>query len=113
MAILINSETKILIQGITGKSGLSACVDLLDYGMKVVGGVTPGKGGQEALGLPVFNSVKEAVSAVGPIGATMVNVPPLLTLDAALEAIDAGIPLIHMFVAIIVRRVCILELCIG
>ena len=97
MAILVNRDTKVLIQGITGKSGLSACVDLLDYGMKVVGGVTPGKGGQEVLGLPVFDSVKEAVSAVGPIDATMVNVPPLLTLDAALEAIDVGISLVHMF----------------
>lgn len=97
MAILVNSETKVLIQGITGKSGLSACADLLDYGMKVVGGVTPGKGGQEAMGLPVFNSVKELVDALGPVDCAMVNVPPMLTLDAAMEAIDAGIPLVHIF----------------
>lgn len=97
MAILVNSETKVLIQGITGKSGLSACADLLDYGMKVVGGVTPGKGGQELMGLPVFNSVKELVSAFGPVDCAMVNVPPMLTLDAAIEAIDAEIPLIHIF----------------
>lgn len=97
MAILVNSETKVLIQGITGKSGLSACADLLDYGMKVVGGVTPGKGGQEAMGLPVFNSVKELVTSLGSVDCAMVNVPPLLTLDAAMEAIDAGIGLLHIF----------------
>ncbi len=97
MAILVNSETKVLIQGITGKSGLSACADLLDYGMQVVGGVTPGKGGQVAMGLPVFNSVRELVAALGLVDCAMVNVPPLLTLDAAMEAIDAQIPLIHIF----------------
>lgn len=97
MAILVNSETKVLIQGITGKSGLSACADLLDYGMKVVGGVTPGKGGQEAMGLPVFNSVGELVGALGPVDCAMVNVPPLLTMEAAMEAIDVGIPLVHIF----------------
>lgn len=97
MAILVNSETKVLIQGITGKSGLSACADLLNYGMKVVGGVTPGKGGQEALGLPVFNSVKDLVESLGPVDCAMINVPPMLTLDAAMEAINAQIPLIHIF----------------
>ena len=107
MAILVNSETKVLIQGITGKSGLSACADLLDYGMKVVGGVTPGKGGQEAMGLPVFNSVKELTGQLGSVDCAMVNVPPMLTLDAAMEAIDAGIPLIHIFA----ERVPVLDTC--
>lgn len=97
MAILVNSETKVLIQGITGKSGLSACADLLAYGMKVVGGVTPGKGGQEAMGLPVFNSVRELIESIGLVDCAMVNVPPLLTLDAVMETIDAQISLIHIF----------------
>ncbi len=98
MAILVNKETKVLIQGITGKSGVLACTELLDYGMQVVGGVTPGKGGQEVSGVPVFNSVAEAVSAVGSVDVSMVYVPPLLARDAAIEAIDAKIPLVHIFV---------------
>lgn len=98
MAILVNSQTKILIQGITGKSGLQVVPELLDYGMKVVGGVTPGKGGQEVMGLPVFNSIKEAVAVVGEVGASMVYVPPLMAKDAAIEAINAKIPLVNIFV---------------
>ena len=72
--------------------------ELLDYGMKVVAGVTPGKGGQEVNDVPVFNSIKEAVDAVGPFDVSMVYVPPLLARDAAIEAIDAKIPLVHIFV---------------
>lgn len=98
MAILVNSETKILIQGITGKSGLQVVPELLDYGMKVLGGVTPGKGGQEVMGLPVFNSINEAMATVGEVDASMVYVPPLMAKDAALEAIEAGIGLVNIFV---------------
>ena len=72
--------------------------ELLDYGMKVVAGVTPGKGGQEVDDVPVFNSIKEAVDEVGPFDVSMVYVPPLLARDAAIEAIDAKIPLVHIFV---------------
>ncbi|KKR48173.1 MAG: Succinyl-CoA synthetase alpha chain [Candidatus Curtissbacteria bacterium GW2011_GWA1_40_16] len=98
MAILVNRDTRILIQGMTGRSGMQVVGELLDYGMKVVAGVTPGKGGQEVNDVPVFNSIKEAVDAVGPFDVSMVYVPPLLARDAAIEAIDAKIPLVHIFV---------------
>ena len=98
MSILVNKETRILIQGITGRSGVPVTSELLDYGVKVVSGVTPGKGGQEVDTVPVFNSVREAIEEVGPIDVSMVYVPPLLTKDAAMEAIEAEVPLVHIFV---------------
>jgi len=98
MAILVNRETKILIQGITGRSGIQVAKELISYGSKVVGGVTPGKGGQEVEGLPVFSSVGEAIDALGKIDVSMVYVPPLAAKDAALEAIDAKVPLVEIFV---------------
>lgn len=98
MAILINRATKILIQGITGKSGMQVVPELLDYGMKVVAGVTPGKGGQQVMGVPVFNSVGDAIKSVGKVDASMVYVPPLMARDAATEAIENKIPLVHIFV---------------
>lgn len=97
MAILVDKETRVLIQGITGKSGVQVAGELLDYGTKVVAGVTPGKGGQVVDTVPVFNSVKEAVVAVGPVDVAMVYVPPLLAKDAAIEAIENKIPLIEIF----------------
>lgn len=96
--ILVNRETKILIQGITGRSGIQVTRELLSYGSKVVGGVTPGKGGQEVEGLPVFNSVREAIGALGEIDVSMTYVPPLLARDAALEAIENGVSLVEIFV---------------
>ena len=98
MAILVNRETRILIQGITGKSGWQVVPELLDYGMKVVGGVTPGKGGQDVMGLPVFNTVDDLIKVVGEVDASMVYVPPLMAKDAAIEAINAKIPLVNIFV---------------
>ena len=98
MAILVNIGTRVLIQGITGKSGREVTSELLDYGTKVVAGVTPGKGGQEVDTVPVFGSIKEAVNEVGQIDCSMVYVPPLMAKDAALEAIEAQIPLVHIFV---------------
>lgn len=98
MAILVNKETKILIQGITGRSGIGVTRELLSYGSRVVGGVTPGKGGQEVEGLPVFNSVKEATASLGKVDVSMVYVPPLLAKDAALEAIENEVPLVEIFV---------------
>lgn len=98
MAILVNKKTKILIQGITGKSGMQVVPELLDYGMQIVGGVTPGKGGQEVLGITVFNSVAEAIGSVGKVDASMVYVPPLLAKGAAFEAIENKISLVHIFV---------------
>lgn len=98
MAILVNKDTRVLIQGITGKSGRVVTSELLDYGTKVVAGVTPGKAGQEIDTVPVFNSITDAVSRVGKVDASMVYVPPLFAKDAALESIEAKIPLIHIFV---------------
>lgn len=93
MAILINKSTKVITQGITGKSGQFHTEQCLAYGSKFVGGVTPGKGGQEALGLPIFDTVYEACLAVKP-DATMIFVPPPFAANSILEAEDAGIPLI-------------------
>lgn len=93
MSILINKKTKVITQGITGKSGKFHTEQCLAYGSDFVGGVTPGKGGQEILGLPVFNSVKEAKEATG-CDATMIFVPPPFAAAAILEAEAAGIPLI-------------------
>lgn len=98
MAILVSRDTRVLIQGITGRSGVQVTSELLDYNMKVVAGVTPGKGGQEVDTVPVFNSVDDAMKAVGPIDAAMVYVPPLAAYKAVMESIEAGISLIHIFV---------------
>lgn len=98
MAILVGKHTRILIQGITGRSGIQVTSELLDYDMRVIAGVTPGKGGQEVDSVPVFNSVKEAISSVGDVDVSMVYVPPLFARDAAIEAIESKIPLVHIFV---------------
>ncbi|HCD31185.1 MAG TPA: succinate--CoA ligase subunit alpha, partial [Phycisphaerales bacterium] len=94
MSILINSDTKVICQGITGSAGAFHTKGCLDYGTKMVGGVTPGKGGQKDVnGLPIFNTVSEAVEATGA-DATMIFVPPPFAADAVLEAADAGITVI-------------------
>jgi succinyl-CoA synthetase alpha subunit len=90
MSILVNQETRVLCQGITGSAGQFHTKYCLAYGTKMVGGVTPGKGGSTTLELPVFDTVEEAVAATGA-NATMIFVPPPFTADAILEAVDAGI----------------------
>jgi succinyl-CoA synthetase alpha subunit len=90
MSILINKDTRVLCQGITGKVGQFHTKGCLEYGTKMVGGVTPGKGGSTVLDLPVFDTVAEAVEKTGA-DATMIFVPPPFTADAILEAVDAGI----------------------
>ncbi|MGR9051740.1 MAG: succinate--CoA ligase subunit alpha [Gammaproteobacteria bacterium] len=90
MAILINENTRVIVQGFTGKIGSFHAEDMIKYGTKVVGGVTPGKGGQTHLGLPVFNTVKEAVEQVGA-EACISFVPPAFAADSIMEAADAGI----------------------
>ncbi|MFN4180259.1 MAG: succinate--CoA ligase subunit alpha [Armatimonadota bacterium] len=91
MAILVNKDTKVLVQGITGREGEFHTKLMLDYGTKIVAGVTPGKGGQNVHGVPVFDSVQEAVNSVGPIDVSIVFVPAPFAADAVLEALDAGI----------------------
>ena len=93
MSILINKDTKVICQGFTGSQGTFHSEQALAYGTKLVGGVTPGKGGTTHLGLPVFNTVKEAVEATGAT-ATVIYVPAAFGKDSILEAIDAGIKVI-------------------
>jgi len=92
MSILIDSETRVIVQGITGGEGTFHTQQMLEYGTKVVGGVTPGKGGQTAEGLPVFNTVSEAVEETGAT-ASIIFVPGAFAADAIVEAADAGIAL--------------------
>lgn len=91
MAILVNKDTKVLVQGITGREGEFHTKLMLEYGTKIVAGVTPGKGGQTVHGVPVFDSVREAVDSVGPIDVSIVFVPAPFAADAVLEALDAGV----------------------
>ncbi|WP_298953834.1 succinate--CoA ligase subunit alpha [uncultured Methylobacterium sp.] len=93
MSILIDETTPILVQGITGDKGSFHAREMLDYGSKVVGGVTPGKGGRSHLGIPVFNTVKEAVRETGATTSITFVAPPFAA-DAIMEAADAGIRLI-------------------
>ncbi|MDQ1264572.1 MAG: succinyl-CoA synthetase alpha subunit [Campylobacterota bacterium] len=92
MSILVNKDTKVIVQGFTGKEGSFHAEQCLAYGTKIVGGVTPNKGGTEHLGQPVFNTVKEAVKATGAT-VSMIFVPPAFVADAVMEAADAGIEL--------------------
>jgi malate-CoA ligase subunit alpha len=90
MTILLNEETRVIVQGFTGKIGTFHAEEMMEYGTNLVGGVTPGKGGKEHLGKPVFNTVKEAVSEVGA-EASIIFVPGAFAADSIMEAADAGI----------------------
>ena len=94
MSILIDENTTVVIQGITGREGSARARFMLDYGTKVLGGVTPGRGGSEVWGLPVFNNVKEATEKFGPIEASVTFVPGPQVKDAVIEAIEAGVKFI-------------------
>ena len=93
MSVLVNEKTRLLVQGFTGREGTFHAQQMIEYGTNVVGGVTPGKGGTQQEGFPLFNSVAEAVSKTGA-NASMVFVPPGGAADAILEAADAGIALV-------------------
>jgi succinyl-CoA synthetase alpha subunit len=93
MSILLNRDSRVIIQGFTGSEGTFHATQMIEYGTRVVGGVTPGKGGQNHLNLPVFNTVRDAVAATGA-DVSVIFVPPSFAADAILEAADAGIKLI-------------------
>ena len=93
MSVLVDEKTRLLVQGFTGREGTFHAQQAIAYGTKVVGGVTPGKGGTQHEGLPVFNTVTEAIRAVEP-NATVIFVPPPFAADAIMEAADAAIPLV-------------------
>jgi succinyl-CoA synthetase alpha subunit len=93
MSVLLNRNSKVIVQGFTGSEGTFHATQMIEYGTQVVGGVTPGKGGQIHLNLPVFNTVREAVANTGA-DVSVIFVPPSLAADAILEAVDGGIKLI-------------------
>lgn len=93
MSVLVNKDSKVIVQGFTGSEGTFHAEQMIDYGTNVVGGVTPGKGGQEHLGKPVFNTVTEAVEKAGA-DVSVIFVPPAFAADAIMEAADAGIKVI-------------------
>src|ERR1700733_9328370 len=93
MSVLVGKNTRVLVQGITGREGSFHTQQMLDYGTKVVGGVTPGKGRTKHLGVPVFDTVAEAVRETGA-NASVIFVPPPFAADAILEGADAGLPLV-------------------
>ncbi|MTA66548.1 MAG: succinate--CoA ligase subunit alpha, partial [Actinobacteria bacterium] len=93
MAIFITENSKVLVQGITGGEGTKHTRRMVESGTNIVAGVTPGKGGQEVDGIPVFNSVGDAVAATGA-DVSVVFVPPRFTKGAVIEAVDAGVPLV-------------------
>tara|TARA_B100001765_G_scaffold148983_1_gene95397 strand:+ start:700 stop:1575 length:876 start_codon:yes stop_codon:yes gene_type:complete len=93
MGILVDNNTKLIVQGITGRAGSFHALQCAEYGTSIVGGVTPGKGGENVEGIPVFDTVYQAVSGTGA-NATMIYVPAAFAADAIMEAVDAGIELI-------------------
>ena len=93
MSVLVSSKTKVICQGFTGAQGTFHSEQAIAYGTRMVGGVTPGKGGTKHLGLPVFDTVAEAVARTGA-DASVIYVPPPFAADAILEAVDADVPLV-------------------
>ena len=93
MSVLVNKDSKVVVQGFTGKEGTFHARQMIDYGTDVVGGVTPGKGGQSHLGKPVFNTVEDSVKETGA-DVSLIFVPPAFSADAIMEAADAGIKVI-------------------
>ena len=100
MSVLVNKDSRIIVQGFTGSEGTFHASQMIEYGTNVVGGVTPGKGGQTHLDKPVFNTVEDAVKEAGA-DTSILFVPPAFAADAILEAADAGIKVIICILSLI------------
>src|SRR5436190_14621919 len=94
MSILLDDKKRVIVQGITGREGQARTRLMLDYGTNVVGGVTPGKGGAEVFGLPVFNSCADAAASLGEIDVSVLFVPAAGVKDAAIDAMNAGVKMV-------------------
>ena len=94
MAILVDKNTTFIIQGITGREAVNLTRECLDYGSKIVGGVTPGRAGRDVYGVPVYDCVRDVIAKHGPVHGSVISVPPGFTRDAAFEAIENGVKLI-------------------
>ena len=94
MSILVDKNTTFLVQGITGREAVNLTRECLDYGSKIVGGVTPGRAGRDIYGVPVYDCVRDVVAKHGPVHGSIISVPPGFVRDAAFEAIESGIELI-------------------
>lgn len=103
MSILVCQETRVIVQGITGREAVSFTRDMLDYGTRVVGGVTPGRGGRDVLGVPVYDSVRQ-ITDRERVDASVLAVPAPFVRDAAFEAIEAGVPLLVIVTERVPRR---------
>ncbi len=104
MSILISKDTRFIVQGITGREAVNLTRENLDYGAKIVGGVTPGRAGRDVYGVPVFDSVRDVVAKEGKVDGSVVCVPPNFTKDAVFEAIENGIELIVVVTENVPRR---------
>ena len=104
MSILVDHNTAVIVQGITGREATTFTRSMIDYGTRVLAGVTPGKAGQTIYGVPVYDTVKDAVGSHPEINTSIVSVPPAFTKDAVMEAVDAGIRLVSVFTERIPRN---------
>src|SRR5438105_10073898 len=103
MGVIVHKDFEFIVQGITGREALNFTRECLQYGSKIVGGVTPGRGGRDVYGVPVFDTVRE-ITAKRKVDGTVITVPAAFALDAALEAVDAGIKLIVIITEGIPRK---------
>src|SRR5512134_1590400 len=94
MSILVDKNTTFLVQGITGREAVNLTRECLDYGSRIVGGVTPGRAGRDVYGVPVYDCVRDVVAKHGPVQGSVISVPPGFTRDAVFEAVENGIRLI-------------------
>lgn len=104
MSILITRETRFIVQGITGREAVNLTRENLDYGARIIGGVTPGRAGRDVYGVPVYDSVRDLVLQQGPADGAIVSVPPRFARDAVFEALENGIPLVVVVTENIPRR---------